>query len=515
MKIKNMIPAAAVCLLLTGCAQSNSDARKPPKINYSDMFKPSSGGASSSEKNTYNGGSFSDTASDISEDDADADGSEQTSASDKKQVISENRAANGATETTKQPDNENTEAAAQKESNAPLSTQTEKSNTPSAGTQQKTPPNAAVRAIANRKSSSVIYTSNEAVANLQLGDICYFPYKTASGSKTQNENVMQPKEPAVSNDNGTLRFTPGISQSDADEINKLGDSKVKEMRDIIDNITAEAGNNAGLNAETKFYAAPVVYSSQKANDKSVYLNMTFKNENGDDIRPQSSVTVKLPVPSRFKNASEVSVYRMGANNTPEKLNTETQTVDGAEYIVIETSQFGLYALTNTELKKSEIDKLISEAEKKEEKYDHGYRVVFKTETDTYLLGIFPHDNCKWNEANDMCREIESLIEADCQMVGIPSLEDLRYFTDCGIYLSGQYDMWTSTSASPNNAYYRNNKGAFYSTRSKSKDCGVCAIIRISAPQDDASLLSSALPNYEEAKARLEAEEEQYKLPISE
>lgn len=150
------------------------------------------------------------------------------------------------------------------------------------------------------------------------------------------------------------------------------------------------------------------------------------------------------------------------------------------------------------------------------KYDYGYKVIFRTNTDTYLLGITPYGQCKWDDVNDMCRKISDLIEADCSMVGIPSLEDLQYLTDCGIYLPGQYEMWTSTPANPkgNKVYFRNKKGAFYSTKSKTDTCGVCAIIRISTTQNDPELLSSSLSNYEEAKARLEAEEEQYNSAIS-
>lgn len=150
------------------------------------------------------------------------------------------------------------------------------------------------------------------------------------------------------------------------------------------------------------------------------------------------------------------------------------------------------------------------------KYDHGYKVVFRTGSDTYLLGIFPHGECKWNDVNDMCGEIADLLEADCQMVGAPSLEDLEYFNDCGIYFPGGYEMWTTTLAGSgdNTVYFRNRKGAFYSTKEKSQKCGVCALIKVSAPQNDAELLSSFMPNYEETAARLQAEEEQYKLAIA-
>lgn len=151
------------------------------------------------------------------------------------------------------------------------------------------------------------------------------------------------------------------------------------------------------------------------------------------------------------------------------------------------------------------------------KYDHGYRVVFRTETDTYLLGITPYDYCIWDDVDDMCLKIEESIEAECQMVGVPSFEDMKYFIDCGIVFPGQYEMWTQTPASPNGKkmYYRNQKGAIYSTKSQTEKCGVCAIIKISTTQNDPELLSSSLADYDGAKARLEAEEEQYKLAISE
>lgn len=154
---------------------------------------------------------------------------------------------------------------------------------------------------------------------------------------------------------------------------------------------------------------------------------------------------------------------------------------------------------------------------KKMKYDYGYRVVFRTETDTYLLGTFPYDYCVWDDVNDVCLTIEGLIEADCQMVGIPSFEDLKYFIDCGIVIPGQYEMWTSTRVNPegNNIYYRNKKGAIYSTKNKTQKCGVCAMIKVSTTQNDPELLSSSWSYYDEVKARLEAEEEQYKLAFSE
>lgn len=505
MKIKRIIPAAIACLLFTGCAENQY---KTPKVNYSDMFvqKTDTNNTLPSEDETAETAvknSFTANAPAINTENG--NGSAETPSVGKNETTNKAYAANGEIDETEQ-SNANPDADIQT----------------FADTEANTNPDTQTTTIGNRKTNSVIYTDDQAVANLPLGDICYFPYKTASELKPPNENVVKATEPGVSTDEDedTSEFTAGITQSAADEINTLDDDKVKELKDVIENISVIAPNNAGLNEETKLYVAPDVSILQNPKNKGMFLDLEFIDEENKKIQPQQNVTLNIPVPSNLKNNSDILVYRIGNYNTPEKTEFETQTINGADYIVLETNQLGTYVITNAEIKKSDVDRLKSVNNRRtneETKYDYGYRVVFRTNTDTYLLGIFPHDLCEWNEVNDVCREIENKFESDCQMVGAPSLEDLEYFTKCGIYLPGQYEMWTSTPISEqgNKAYYRNQKGAFYSTRSKSEKCGVCAIIRVSAPQDDPELLSSFLPDYEETKARLEAEEAQYKQSAAE
>ncbi len=522
MKIKHIIPTTLACLLLTGCAKDESKTYESPKIQYSDMFATKSDSnesdsLSSSERKFASPASENDiSTNELLPDKGNKSDNTKTPSVNKKEAIRRSYAANGETSETEQ-SAVNSDANPESETSTVSNPQNQENNESSAETNPNVNSGTAVKTIGKRKSSSVIYTDDQTVANLPLGDICYFPYRL----KPLTENSLSPKEPRADtstdeNDEEILEFTAGISQSAADEINKLSDSKVKEIKEVVENISASASNKSGLDAETKFYVTPNAPTQQKSDNKSMLLSFAFKDAEDKDIRPQQAVTIKIPVPSKLKNSSEILVYRVGRNNTPEKTAAEKQTIDETEYIILETADLGTCILTDTEIKKADVDKMTSKRAE-ETIYDHGYKVVFRTDTDTYLLGTFPHDMCEWNDVNNMCREIEGLIDADCQMVGIPSLDDLKYFTKCGIYLPGQYEMWTSTPTSPQSskAYYRNKKGAFYSTRSMTEKCGVCAIIRVSAPQDDPDLLSDFLPDYEETKARLEAEEEQYKLSISE
>ena len=363
MKKKYLISTAAACLLLTGCAAGRSGGVTAPKVNYSDLFQPKSSSGEALQEKKVNGKADSPIEEkDILSDDTYAVSEEKESRTFPSSglTVSKSRtakAAPGGAEQTPDSGNQGNNTVSDSEnSDTDQSTDNSAPNT-SADT--------SVSIIDNRNPKSVIYTDAQAVADLSLGDICYFPYK--------NGNEDKPDD-----------------------------------------------------------------TSENENEE------TEDNAEGED---SSKEEIKRPKP----------------------------------------------------------------------KYDYGYRVVFRTETDTYLMGIFPYDYCRWDDVNDMCLKIEGMIEADCQMVGIPSFDDLRYFTDRGIYLPGKYEMWTQTPATTNGSkfFYRNEKGAFNTTKSKTEKCGVCAIIKITAPQNDPELLSSSLADYETAKARLEAEEEQYKLAISE
>ena len=354
MKKKHIISAAVACLLLTGCAANGYDT---PNVQYSGLFAPKSASDKSTQVNEVNGKAAAPNT------EADEDNAPSISdAPNEDRTVNVTRSANAAADGFDNSDSETADNGSGSETNNGSTAPNE--DTSSEGSTPNTGSDTSSKKINNPRPASVIFTDAQAVANLQFGDICYFPYKP------ENKNITS------------------------------------------DEVTSEPGENTGDKTEDA--------DKQEAKQRPIT------------------------------------------------------------------------------------------------KYDHGYRVVFRTETDTYLLAIMPYGQCVWDDVNDMCRKISDLIEADCQMVGIPSLEDLQYLTDCGIYLPGQYEMWTSTPANPkgNKVYFRNKKGAFYSTKSKLETCGVCAIIRVSSPQSDPELLSSSLSNYEEAKDRLEAEEEQYKLAIS-
>ena len=145
------------------------------------------------------------------------------------------------------------------------------------------------------------------------------------------------------------------------------------------------------------------------------------------------------------------------------------------------------------------------------KYDYGYRVIFRTPTDTYLLAMSPYKQCHWNEITDVLTELENEFEPTVTMVGAPSVNDLRDIAESGVYLTNKFDMWTSTPVTEGSAkaYYCNSKGAYYATQGVSRNCGLCAIIKVSTSQNNAELLSTAYEGYNDFKARLEAEETQY------
>lgn len=146
------------------------------------------------------------------------------------------------------------------------------------------------------------------------------------------------------------------------------------------------------------------------------------------------------------------------------------------------------------------------------KYDYGYRVVFRTSSETYLMGITPYKNCTWDDLNSVCAEIGEKLETECEVVGAPSLEDLEMFTEAGIYFPEKHEFWTSTLTAEKGyrAYYRSSNGAFYSTKSTSMTSGACVIIRVKTSQSNNELLSSSQPNFDALKAQLEKEAAAFK-----
>lgn len=128
------------------------------------------------------------------------------------------------------------------------------------------------------------------------------------------------------------------------------------------------------------------------------------------------------------------------------------------------------------------------------------------------MGITPYKNCTWDKLNSVCAEIGEKLETDCEIVGAPSLEDLKMFTEAGIYFPEKHEFWTSTLTAENGyrAYYRSKNGTFYSTKSTSMTSGACVMIKVKTSQSNNELLSNSRPNFAELKAQLEKEAAAFK-----
>lgn len=146
------------------------------------------------------------------------------------------------------------------------------------------------------------------------------------------------------------------------------------------------------------------------------------------------------------------------------------------------------------------------------KYDYGYRVVFRTSSETYLLGVTPYKNCTWDDLNSVCLEVGEKLETECEVVGAPSFEDLKMFTEAGIYFPEKHEFWTSTLTAEkgHKAYYRSSNGTFNSTKSTSLTSGACVMIKVKTSQSNSELLSNSRPNFDALKAQLEKEAADFK-----
>lgn len=265
-------------------------------------------------------------------------------------------------------------------------------------------------------------------------------------------------------------------------------------------------------------------SSETALQSNIFSSPFTKEEN----LPQNN-TVPLTQEEYYDYFSDKSMLAAGEdiNNSPEQSTTgDNQKTEPPMQANESNPQNNPLArigvpTDNQEIANAPIDEVcylpykVTDPEK-DEAFSHGYRVIFRTETDTYLLGNYPYKFCKWDDITLVCQEIENLLETECQMVGVLSQNDLELLSEAGIYIPGQFEMWTSTPVTEvsTKVYFRNSNGSFLASKDKSKESGVCALIRVSTVQNDEALLSTALPNYEAIKAQFEAEEEQYILETS-
>lgn len=326
--------------------------------------------------------------------------------------------------------------------------------------------------------SSILLTGCEEKNNKTI-DVPYTDmFKTPTSSVT--ENLTFPSEFSSTND--SIAVTDS-SLDPKDEIEKILSETVSQSNNLSSLFTTEED----LPKENSVLPMQEKYSSHST-DKSIFAAGV---ETNNSTEQSTAIDNQQAEPTTQANETSPQNSPLARIGVP----TDNQEIANAP---IDEVCYLPYKVTDPE---------------KDKAFSHGYRVIFRTETDTYLLGNYPYKLCKWDDINLVCQEIESLIETECQMVGILSQNDLELLSEAGIYIPGQFEMWTSTpvTETSSNVYYRNSKGSFRASKDKSKESGVCALIRVSTVQNDETLLSTALPNYEVIKAQFETEEAQYIL----
>lgn len=305
---------------------------------------------------------------------------------------------------------------------------------------------------------------NQQPINVSYGDM----FKSSDSAVTENQSEIIFSEVVTSNDMPVITDSPLASEIKAEEKS----SETTSQDDVSNEVSAT--ENASLPSQEEYYdftSDKNMLAAESISDNSVENQQTAPATQANESTTQSNALPRIGVPT---DNQEIA-------NAP---------IDEVCYLP--------YKVTDP---------------KKDEAFSHGYRVIFRTETDTYLLGNYPYKFCKWDDITLVCQEIESLLETECQMVGVLSQSDLELLSKAGIYIPGQFEMWTSTPVTEvsTKVYFRNSNGSFLASKDKSKESGVCALIRVSTVQNDEALLSTALPTYEAIKAQFEAEEEQYIL----
>ncbi len=165
----------------------------------------------------------------------------------------------------------------------------------------------------------------------------------------RNPHIVTKAPAAEENDNGLVIFMAGITQEVADTVNGLLLEEIGEIKNVINNISVDASVEAEFDTSIKLYVNPNVRVPSDMFKTSMAFDLTFENADGDKVQPQKPVTVKIPVPERFKDSSTICVYHIGDDNNAEKIEAEVRTFDEVEYVVFEASKFSTYVLTDVEV----------------------------------------------------------------------------------------------------------------------------------------------------------------------
>ena len=86
-------------------------------------------------------------------------------------------------------------------------------------------------------------------------------------------------------------------------------------------------------------------TSETSDSKFTY-DISFKDTDGKEVQPKGEVTVKVPVPEKFKDAEKVYVYRAETDGTYTDMKAEVK--DG--FVVFTTNHFSKYLVTTEEIK---------------------------------------------------------------------------------------------------------------------------------------------------------------------
>ena len=114
----------------------------------------------------------------------------------------------------------------------------------------------------------------------------------------------------------------------------------------------DAENETGVTASADEGVLPdgaelvVTPVTSETSDSEITYDISFKDTDGKEVQPKGDVTVKVPVPEKFKDAEKVYVYRAETDGTYTDMKAEIK--DG--FVVFTTNHFSKYIVTTEEIK---------------------------------------------------------------------------------------------------------------------------------------------------------------------
>ena len=114
----------------------------------------------------------------------------------------------------------------------------------------------------------------------------------------------------------------------------------------------DAENETGVTASADEGVLPdgaelvVTPVTSETSDSEFTYDISFKDADGKEVQPKGDVTVKVPVPEKFKDAEKVYVYRAETDGTYTDMKAEVK--DG--FVVFTTNHFSKYIVTTEEIK---------------------------------------------------------------------------------------------------------------------------------------------------------------------